>query len=113
VAGSSSNVPLFSEVSRVSRQFSVNDAPSSPDPTLPAFKTVMVKKQLVTLKNIKAHLTLLRAFRFFKEKVEDPYSDPEVAGIVAPIGRVLSVKGRWLWFLEMAAERSVCFSVLV
>lgn len=70
--------------------------------------TAKVARQLVTLEDIKTHLRLLRAFRLFKEKVEDPYSDPRVAGIVPPVGRAIGVNGRWLWFLEMAVERCVC-----
>ena len=66
-----------------------------------------IKRELVTLEDIKTHLRLLRAFRLFKQKVEDPYSDPEVGEIVPPVGRGLGVKGRWLWFLEMAVERPV------
>ena len=69
-----------------------------------------IKRELVTLEDIKTHLRLLRAFRLFKQKVEDPYSDPEVGEIVPPVGRGLGVKGRWLWFLEMAVERPVHFN---
>lgn len=101
---SSSNVSLSNYVSG-------NSASSDAKIDLSAFKVVTrnLKKQLVTLEEVKTHLKLLRAFGLFKEKVEDPYSDPEVAGIVPPVGRGIGVKGRWLWFLEMAVERSVCF----
>ncbi|KAF9779250.1 hypothetical protein BJ322DRAFT_450903 [Thelephora terrestris] len=67
--------------------------------------TMNIKRQLVTLGDIKTHLRLLRAFKLFKEKVGDPYSDPSVGEIVPPVGRGIGVKGRWLWFLEMAVER--------
>lgn len=72
----------------------------------------IVKKQLVTLDDVKTHLRFLRAFKMFREKVEDPYSDPELSEIVPPIGRDIGPHGRWLWFLEMAVERSVSFQVL-
>ena len=71
--------------------------------------TKNIERELVTLKDIVAQLRLLRAFRLFKQKVEDPYSDPDVRDIVPPVGRGLSAKERWLWFLEMAVERPVHF----
>ena len=108
VVSSSSNTSLPSPVS-------VQDVPSSTDRKLLAFKVVTkkIKRQLVTLEDIRTHLMLLRAFRLFKEKVEDPYSDSVVSDIVPSVGRGISLKGRWLWFLEMAVERSVSFRVLV
>ena len=104
-SSSSSGVSLSSYASG-------NSASSDATLDLSAFKVVTrnVKRQLVTLEEVKTHLRLLRAFRLFKKKVEDPYSDPEVAGLVPPVGKVIGVKGRWLWFLEMAVERFVCFS---
>ena len=66
-----------------------------------------LSKPLVTVEQVKSHLRLLRAFRLFQEKVEDPYSDPGMADVLPPIGRSVGAKGRWLWFLEMAVERCV------
>ena len=88
-----------------------NGSPSTLPPSYLGLTTFGVgkklEKPLVTIEQIKSHLKLLRAFKLFQEKVEDPYSDPEVADVVPPIGRSVGTKGRWLWFLEMAVERSV------
>jgi hypothetical protein len=105
VAGPSSNVSPPSYVSS-------SNISSSTDLELSAFKVVTnnIKRQLVTLEDIKTHLRLLRAFRLFKEKVEDLYSYPEVGRVVlSTIERHISPKERWLWFLQMAVERSVFF----
>ncbi|KAF9646512.1 hypothetical protein BDM02DRAFT_3008899 [Thelephora ganbajun] len=98
-AGPSSNIPLSSQVSASDESLSPLD--------LSAFKAVTksVKRPLVTAEQIKTHLRLLRAFRLFQEKVEDLYSDPDIADVVPSIGRSIGAKGRWLWFLEMAVER--------
>lgn len=69
-----------------------------------------LKKPLVTVEQIRSHLRLLRAFKRFQEKVEDPYSDPGMENVLPPIARSVGAKGRWLWFLEMAVERCVYFS---
>jgi len=66
-------------------------------------------KPLVTVEQVKSHLRLLRAFKRFQEKVEDPYSDPGMEDVLPPIGRSVGAKGRWLWFLEMAVERCARF----
>lgn len=104
--GPSSNVSLPSRIfaSKVS---------SSTDLDLSSFKVVTenVDRQLVTLEDIKTHLRLLGAFRLFKEKVENPYFDDEVVRVVRHPDMDISPKGRWLWFLEMAVERSVFFQV--
>lgn len=106
VVGPSSNASLLSRAPAM-------DVPSSTDLELSAFKVVTkkIKRQLVTLEDTKTHLRLLRAFRLFRKKVEDPYSDPGVSEIVPPVGRGIGPKGRWLWFLEMAVERSASFQV--
>lgn len=94
-----------------------NEGPSSPLPpsyfdlTKFSIGTKSLTRPLVTLEQIKAHLRLLRAFKLFQQRVEDPYSDPSVADSVPPIGRSLGAKGRWLWFLEMAVERWACLFV--
>lgn len=105
-AGPSSNVSLPTRVS-------ASNASTKTNLELSAFKVVTrnITRQLVTLEDIETHLGLLRAFRLFKEKVENLYSDLEMSQIVPSIGREISVKGRWLWFLEMAVERSVPFRV--
>lgn len=102
VAGPSSNVSLPSRLS-------TSHVPPNTKLQLSGFSVVAgrAKRQLVTVEEIKTHLRLLRAFRLFKEKVENLYSDPEVSGIVPSVGKVIGAKGRWLWFLEMAVERSV------
>ena len=69
--------------------------------------TKRVKRPLVTFERLKTHLRLMRAFRLFRERVEDPYSDPALADVVPPVGKAIGAKGRWLWFLEMAVERFV------
>ena len=66
-----------------------------------------VKRPLVAVERVKTHLRLMRAFKRFRERVEDPYSDPAAADVVPPVGRSIGTKGRWLWFLEMAVERFV------
>ena len=68
-----------------------------------------LKSPLVTVEQVKTHLKLLRAFKLFQEKVEDPYSDPGMEDVLPPIGRSVGAKGRWLWFLEMAVERCAHF----
>lgn len=87
--------------------------PSYFDLTTFGIGTKKIKRPLVTIAQVKPHLRLLRAFKLFQEKVEDLYSDPEVADVVPPIARSVGAKGRWLWFLEMAVERSVYYSRLV
>ena len=89
---------------------SASNVSSSADLDLSPFKAITkkIKRQLVTLEDLKTHLRMLEAFRLFKEIVEDPFSDPEVARVVRHIH--IDPKGRWLWFLEMAVERSVSFS---
>lgn len=71
--------------------------------------TKKIKKPLVMIEHIQSHLRLMRAFKLFQEKVEDPYSDPEGGSVLPPIGKSIGVKGRWLWFLEMAVERYLVF----
>lgn len=85
--------------------------PSYFDVTTFSIGTKSLTRPLVTLEQVKLHLRLLRAFKLFQQKVEDPYSDPVVADVVPPIGRSIGAKGRWLWFLEMAVERYACFFV--
>ena len=87
--------------------------PSYFDLTTFGIGTKKIKRPLVTIAQVKSHLRLLRAFKLFQEKVEDLYSDPEAADVVPPIARSVGAKGRWLWFLEMAVERSACYSRLV
>ena len=67
----------------------------------------------MTVERVGTHLRLMRAFKLFRERVEDPYSDPAAADLVPPVGRSIGTKGRWLWFLEMAVERFVwiCWDV--
>ena len=81
--------------------------PSHSDLTTFNVGTKNLKRPLVTIAQVKTHLRLLRAFKRFQQKVEDLYSDSEVADVVPPIARSVGVKGRWLWFLEMAVERCV------
>ena len=106
--GSSSNVPLPS-AGPASDGSSSTVPLSYLDSAMFSPVTKKVKRPLVTIEDIRTHLRLLRAFKLFQEKVEDPYSDPEVADAVPPIGKSIGVKGRWLWFLEMGVERSVFF----
>ena len=89
-------------------------SPSHSDLTSFSVRMKNLKRPLVTIEQIKSHLRLLRAFKRFQQKVEDLYSDPEVANVVPPIARSVGAKGRWLWFLEMAVERCVylCYSCL-
>jgi len=90
--------------------------PSPPYSDLTTFSVWMknLKRPPVTIAQVKSHLRLLGAFKRFQQKVEDLYSDPEVANVVPPIARLVGAKGRWLWFLEMAVERCVylCYSCL-
>lgn len=83
--------------------------PSYLDLTAFSIGTKKLKSPLVTIEQIRSHLRLLRAFKLFQDRVEDPYSYSEVADVVPPIGRSIGVKGRWLWFLEMAVERWFVF----
>ena len=61
----------------------------------------------LTPEHIKAHLRLLRAFQALKWRVQNPDSYPEVASKIPPRARSLNQNDRWIWFLQLAVERSV------
>lgn len=100
VAGPSSDVTS-------SIRTSASDALSNKDPVLLEFG---FRKHLVAIEDIKAHLRLLSAFRLFEEKVKGLDSHPKMSS-VPYVEREKDPKGMWLWFLEMAVERSVSFWV--
>ena len=60
----------------------------------------------LTAEHIKAHLKLLRAFQALKWRVQNHDSYPEVASRIPSKARALRPKDRWVWFLQLAVQRS-------
>lgn len=80
--------------------------PSYADTTL-TIGTRTVRRPLVSIGQLKSHLRLLGMFTLMKRKVENPDSDPQLAGVIPPLAKALSPNERWVWFLELAVERYV------
>jgi len=65
------------------------------------------KDPLVTPSQLKAHLSLLRAFRELKTRVTDLEANQGVRNKLPPLAQELTPQERWTWFSELALERCV------
>lgn len=64
----------------------------------------MLPSPLVTIDQLKAHLTLLGAFKSLRTTVQTQSAEEL---ILPPVVERMDVNKRWTWFVGLAVERSV------
>ena len=62
----------------------------------------LLESPLVSIRRVKAHLTLLRAFKSLKTNIQERTSEDLR---LPPIVSELSKEQRWAWFVALAVER--------